>query len=122
MKVIFGREIAETVDDRMTVLELDTFFQPGLTKPITAFAVIENTSIPLMEIPQMSSLIELHNNMLAEYRKRNWNYCEQAIEHLRGKWGGEIDSFYYIIEKRIVELKQTNLPADWTGIIINTQT
>ena len=120
MKVIFGKQVADSLGDRMTVLELDTFFQPGLTDPITAYAVLENTSIPYQEIPVIANHQELHNTMMLEYRRRNWNYCEQALEHLVGKWGGEVDSFYEELSKRIAKLKETNLPNDWTGIVINT--
>jgi hypothetical protein len=122
MKVIFGKQVAEAVDNRMTILELDTFFQPGLEEPVTAYAVLENTSIPVMEIPHMEKTVELHNTMMAEYRQQNWTYCEQALEHLLGKWGGEIDSFYSELSERVAKLKTAKLPADWTGIVINNLT
>jgi hypothetical protein len=104
----------------MTILELDTFFQPGLVDPITVYAVLENTSVPISEIPVIEQQRELHNTMMLEYRQRNWNYCEQALEHLLGKWCGELDSFYQELSTRIDTLKQTTLPEDWTGIVINT--
>lgn len=122
MKVIFGSAQAETISNRMTVLELDTFFQPGLEQPITAYAVLENTSIPVMEIPHMEKSVELHNTMMAEYRRCNWAYCEQALEHLSGKWSGEIDSFYTELSERIAKLKTVKLPNDWNGIVINSLT
>ena len=37
MKVIFDKNIAESVADRMTLLELDTLFQPGLVQPKLRF-------------------------------------------------------------------------------------
>ena len=120
MKVIFGKQVAESLGDRMTILELDTFFQPGLTDPITAYAVLENTSVPFPEIPVAEKQRELHNTMMLEYRRRNWNYCVQALEHLLGKWGGELDSFYEELSNRISQLQEANLPDDWTGIVINT--
>jgi hypothetical protein len=58
--------------------------------------------------------------MMLEYRQRNWNYCEQALEHLLGKWCGELDSFYQELSTRIAQLKETKLSDDWTGIVINT--
>ena len=122
MKVIFGKEVATAVDNRMTVLELDTFFQAGLENPVTAYAVLENTSIPIMEIAHMEKFIELHNTMMLEYRRQNWTYCEQALEHLQGKWGGEIDSFYTELSERIAKLKTVKLSDDWTGIVINNFT
>ena len=120
MKVIFGKQQADEIGNRMTVLELDTFFEPGLSEPIVAYAVLDNTTIPLQEIPVLENFVELHNTMMSEYRKRNWNYCEQAIEHLQGRWKGELDSFYQSFSDRLVELKDAKLPKDWTGIIINT--
>ena len=120
MKVIFGKEAAESISDRMTLLELDTFFQPGLVEPITAYAVVDNQSISLQEIPTLENFKNLHNNLMAEYRKKNWNYCEQAIEHLQGRWKGELDSFYEEMLQRIDRLKETKLAADWNGIVINS--
>lgn len=120
MKVIFGKQVAESLADRMTILELDTFFQPGLVDPVTAYAVLENTTVPYQEIPVVDKHQELHNTMMLEYRRRNWNYCEQALEHLLGKWGGELDSFYQELSTRIAQLKETKLSDDWTGIVINT--
>lgn len=120
MKVIFGKQQADEIGNRMTVLELDTFFEPGLSEPIVAYAVLDNTAIPLQEIPVLQNFVELHNNMMAEYRKRNWSFCEQAIEHLQGRWKGELDSFYQSLSERLVELKQAKLSDDWTGIVINT--
>jgi len=120
MKVIFGKQQADEIGNRMTVLELDTFFEPGLSEPIVAYAVLDNTTIPLQEIPVLQNFVELHNNMMAEYRKRNWSFCEQAIEHLQGRWKGELDSFYQSLSERLAELKQAKLSDDWTGIVINT--
>lgn len=120
MKVIFGKQQAEQIGNRMTVLELDTFFEPGLTEPISTYAVLDNTSIPLQEIPVLENFVELHNNMMLEYRKRNWNYCENAIEHLLGRWKGELDSFYESLADRLTELKESKLPDNWTGIIVST--
>jgi hypothetical protein len=122
MKVIFEKQAAETLDDRMTILELDTFFQAGLPAPVTAYAVLENTSVPYQEIPVIKNHKELHNTMMIEYRNGNWNYCEQAIEHLLGKWGGEIDSFYEELSIRLTKLKENQVPDGWTGVLINNIT
>lgn len=122
MKVIFGKSQAEAIGDRMTILELDTFFQPGLIEPITAYAVLDNTVIPLQEIPVLENFVELHNNLMAEYRKQNWNYVEHAIEHLQGRWKGELDSFYEEMIERAKRLREMNLSNDWNGIVINNLT
>jgi hypothetical protein len=77
-------------------------------------------TIPVQEMPAIASLKDLHSNLMAEYRKRNWLYCQDAIAHLTGKWGGELDSFYSELLQRIMKLKQTDLAEDWTGRVDKT--
>lgn len=113
MNIIFGTEMAKQAQDRYTVLELDTFNLLPTSEVVTAYCVVETISIE--EMPAVESLKELHSNLMAEYRKRNWRYCEDAIAHLTGKWQGELNSFYIELTRRIQDLKQQDLPSDWTG-------
>jgi len=106
-------EMAKQAQDRYTVLELDTFNLLPTSEVVTAYCVVETISIE--EMPAVESLKELHSNLMAEYRKRNWRYCEDAIAHLTGKWQGELNSFYIELARRIQDLKQQDLPSDWTG-------
>lgn len=117
MLVVFGKETAEKLKDRMTVLELDTFMQDGLNEPVTAYAVIEVEDIPLQELPQLENMTLLHNTMWTEYKARRFSFCEQAMEHLRGKWKGTLDSFYDEFGTRINNLKQSQLDENWSGVI-----
>ena len=118
MNIIFGLESVKSLEERYTVLELDTFLLQPTNEVITAYCLVE--TIPVQEMPAIESLKDLHSNLLAEYRKRNWRYCEDAVAHLIGKWGGELDSFYSELLQRIMKLKQTDLPADWTGQLEKT--
>ena len=117
MLVVFGKENAEKLKDRMTILELDTFMQDGLIEPVTAYAVLQFEDIPLDEISQIENMANLHNTMWIEYRARRFGFCEQAMEHLRGKWKGSLDSFYDEFGSRIQKLKQSKLDENWSGII-----
>jgi hypothetical protein len=117
MLVVFGKENADKLKEHHTILELDTFMQDGLENPITAYAVLQFEDIPLNEIPQLENMTTLHNTMWEEYRARRFNFCEQAIEHLRGKWKGTLDSFYDEFGKRIKDLVNTKLDENWTSII-----
>jgi hypothetical protein len=117
MLVVFGKETAEKLRDRMTVLELDTFMQDGLVDPVTAYAVIEVEDIPLQELPQLENMTLLHNTMWTEYRARRFGFCEHAMEHLRGKWKGTLDSFYEEFGTRINNLKESQLDENWSGVI-----
>jgi hypothetical protein len=59
----------------------------------------------------------MHVNLIRNYGQRRWNYCEQAIEQLMGKWGSELDSFYIELAARIANLKTQTLNDTWSGII-----
>ena len=118
MNIIFGTEMAEQARERYTVLELDTFNLLPTDEVITAYCVVE--TIPIEEMPAIESLKDLHENLMAEYRKQNWHYCEDTIAHLTGKWHGELNSFYTELYQRILKLKQQDLPQDWSGRIDKT--
>lgn len=120
MKVIFGKQKAEQLAERMAVLELDTFFQEGLPEPVTAYTVLDNESVPIQEFSELENYVKIHNTMMEEYRDRNWKYVEQALEHLSGRWGGLLDEFYHALGTRVSEFKEHEPPEDWTGVIINT--
>ena len=117
MQVIFGKQQADSLKEKFTLLELDTFMQDGMSEPITTYAVVGMNDVQLSDIVGMAGLVDVHNTMLHEYRKRNWNYCHQALEHLTGKWGGQLDSFYQVFGDRIKDLENKDLPSDWDGTI-----
>jgi hypothetical protein len=113
MNIIFKTN-APSIDEKYTVLDLDTFRLPDGSLH-TACCVVE--SIPVAELPMTERLKELHANLIRNYGQRNWNYCEQAIEQLIGKWGGEVDSFYAELTTRIAKLKTLILDDTWSSVI-----
>lgn len=117
MYVIFGKDTVNKLGDKFTYLELDTFMEEGLESPVTAFAVISMDDVRLEEIPLLDNYSRMHNDMLKEYRKGNFNYCQQAMEHLRGRWQKQLDSFYDEFEQRIKRLESEPLPEGWDGTI-----
>lgn len=117
MQVIFGEQQKDLIGDRFTLLELDTFSQTGLPAPVTTYAVMGLNDIGLSDIPQMANFVTMHNAMLKEYRDRNWSFCFQALEHLKGKWNKQLDSFYEVFEDRLKELETQELPDGWNGVV-----
>lgn len=116
MNIIFKSNLA-ALDDKYTVLDLDTFSLPDGSLH-TACCVIEN--IPITELPETQSLKDLHANLIKNYGLRDWNYCEQAIDHLMGKFGGEVDTFYHELMTRIAHLKTQDLTDSWSPVIPKT--
>jgi hypothetical protein len=117
MNIIFGKEAAETIKDKHTLLELDTIII-GDSEPMVVYCVIEH--IPLDELPKTNNLAEMHAALIDNYRKRNWEFCEQAIGHLMGSWNKEADTFYEELLKRITQFKENEPDDSWTGIIIKS--
>ena len=113
MHIIFGND--QGLDERYTVLELDTFKFGSIQQERTAYCVVEN--IPLEEMPAVDMLKVLHNELITQYRARDWARCEAIIGQLKGKWGGEMDSFYTELALRIATLKTQTLDNTWTGVI-----
>jgi hypothetical protein len=116
MNLIFGRDNAIALDGKYTILELDTIQVENSEEKITVFCAVE--TIPIMEMPKLESMKSLHNNLMIEYRKKNWNYCVQAMEHLMGCWNHELDTFYNHLNSRIIEYITTDPGDDWDGTVI----
>jgi hypothetical protein len=116
MNIIFKENSAD-IEKRYVVLDLDTFSIPdGSTH--TVCCVIEN--IPITELSETENLKAVHADLIASYGQRNWDQCEQAIEQLVGKWGGEVDSFYEDIRSRVNRLKTLTLDDRWSPVIPKT--
>jgi len=54
---------------------------------------------------------------MSNYKKRNWKYCQDALEHLQGKWKGELDSFYQDMANRVVGYQGHEPDSDWDPVI-----
>ena len=115
MNIILGEENVKEIDQKYTVLELDTLLFSGSATPVTAYCLVEK--VGLEEFVTLDRFRELHNNMMKNYRLKNWKYCEDALEHLMGKWRGELNSFYDDVAIRIKEYKQADPGKDWAGVI-----
>lgn len=99
MEIIFGRENAEKLREKYTVLDLETVEKDGVS--LEVFCLIPADKISLSEMPTLDGWVKLHHEFLNGYHTKQYDYCLQCIEHLRGKFGGEVDTFYDEIENRI---------------------
>ena len=114
MNIIIGKENVEPIKDKYIVLELDTITVEG-KEPFTAYCVVD--SIPSLDLNVTKSYTDLHTSLMENYRKRDWNFCEQAVEQLMGFWNKELDSFYEDINARIQDYKTNDPGPEWTGFI-----
>lgn len=113
MNVIFGEGAAMAVSERHTVLELDKFKVQDNVDAV--YCVIE--TVPYTDLPRNQVLVELHDEMISDYRNQRWDECETKIDALFGSWNGEVDSFYSILRERILELKADPPGEEWDYVL-----
>jgi hypothetical protein len=118
MNIMFEDSITDEVKSKYMLLPLDTFYFSKIDKNKTAYCLIE--SAPIQEMFNIEKNLDLHCNLVKNYKLRNWKYCEDVLEHLIGKWNGEVDSFYKDIADRVAQHKTQTLDDSWTGIIVRT--
>jgi hypothetical protein len=99
MDIIFGRENAEKLREKYTVLDLETIEKDG--HEFEVFCLVPADKIALGDLPNLEEWIKLHNNFLVGYQNKHYDFCRQCVEHLMGKFGGEVDTFYEEILRRI---------------------
>jgi len=115
MNIMFEDSITQEVKDKYILLELDTFYFAEIDKTRKAYCLVEQT--PLTEMITLNQFVNLHRDLIKNYGKKNWKFCEDALEHLVGKWNGELDTFYSAITDRVKVFKESNLPDDWSPVI-----
>lgn len=97
MHIIMGSEAAEKLKENYTVLELETFEHNG--QKITAYCVVNE--VPLGELPDLEKLKALHQSFIDALNQKNYAVCEVLSEKLKGRFNGELDTFYEEIDRRI---------------------
>jgi len=116
MQIIFG-EPPKELKEKYIILELDTIQYAENAEPVTAYCVIGGENVTLEEVFTLKEHANMHKALMKNYRNQNWNFCEEAIDSLRGKFKGEMDSFYDILEVRIRKYKNSNINSDWNGVL-----
>jgi hypothetical protein len=115
MNIIFGDSV-NTIPDHYILLELDTFRRTGETKTTTAYCLVEKPSLD--ELANIEAYKKIHSDVVKYFKQQHWDYCEQALQGLMGKWGGELDTFYQDLLTRVANNKQSGVADDWDAVLI----
>lgn len=98
MQIVFKREIAELIRDRYTVVELETITRDA--EEIELFCVLPAEKIAFMDLTELESDLNTHGELVAAVKAKDAEKCNNLIPILRGKFGGELDSFYSTVLAR----------------------
>lgn len=115
MYIIFGKDQAQELEKKYTVLELDTFRLGENGPVVTAYCTVE--TIPLEELVHLTDTKQQHECLIINYCNQAWQDCLTGIDQLMGKWHGELDSFYADLQARVENYAQNPPSADWSPII-----
>jgi hypothetical protein len=114
MNIILENQI-HLIPDSFTKLQLDTFRDLTNGHTVSAWCVIEN--LPLHEFATLDAHTQLHQELIVQYKKRNWDFCVSAIDSLMGRWNGELNSFYHDLLTRVNHYQSAPPEQDWDGSI-----
>lgn len=115
MNIIFGDSV-KSIPDHYTLLELDTFRTADSDETITAYCLVEK--LALDEFTTLEQYKKIHADVIKYYKQKHWDYCEQAIHGLMGRWSGELDTFYTDLLTRIKQHQENGVPDNWDAVLI----
>lgn len=98
MQIIWNQEAVSKLKNNHTLLELETFVVNG--QPITAYCVVPLEKV-VKEITELENNKHLHSEFVKSFNEKNYDMCNELYQHLLGKFGGELDSFYEEIINKI---------------------
>jgi hypothetical protein len=100
MDLIFNKEHAEKLRDRYTILELETITVPGTDQILTSWCVVPAEKV-ISEIDMLPLNTAQHDELIKALQENNNQTALALCQTLKGRFGGELDTFYDEIEKRI---------------------
>jgi adenylate cyclase len=109
VRIIIGERTAELLDGAYPLAELDCIAVKGKTKGVRIFTIVNGTGID-------KTYIKTHADFIKNYRRQDWDQALVYINVLRNAFKGELNEYYAMMEERIAELREVNLPKDWDGV------
>jgi predicted phosphoribosyltransferase len=109
MQLVFNRQVAEDLRNKYTVLELESVTVPD-GRTLEVFCVLPAESI-IWEMQAMEDSVRLHEEFINSMRNNDIKSCVELSEQLKGRFSGELDSFYDTVVNRCNQTGSTKLVA-----------
>ena len=115
LSLVIGSRTAERAKEKFATMEIDLIQVKGKKQPELVFTVLGRVEVA--EDPRCTELRDLNAQMLAAYRKQQWDDAERLIERCRKLAGGfGVDGLYEMYKERIAVYRAEPPPTDWTGV------
>jgi adenylate cyclase len=109
VRIIIGERTAELLEGEYPLAELDCIAVKGKSKGVKIYTIVNGTGVD-------KAYLGSHARFIKAYREQEWDLCLKFIRMLKGAFKGELDEYYMMMQERIEELREANLPADWDGV------
>ena len=115
LSMVIGSRTAERAKAKFATMEIDLIQVKGKKQPEVVFTVLGRAQTE--EDPRCRDLRELNGQMLACYRKQQWDEAVTLIERCRKLGNGfDVAGLYDMYEERIAMYRAEPPPPDWDGV------
>ena len=115
LSLVIGSRTADRAKEKFATMEIDLIQVKGKKQPELVFTVLGRAEVS--EDPRCNELRDLNTQMLAAYRKQQWDESERLIERCRKLAGGfGVDGLFEMYKERIAVYRAEPPPPDWTGV------
>jgi adenylate cyclase len=115
LKVVIGSRTAEIAKQKFATMEIDLIQVKGKSQPEAVFTVLGRAEVE--QDQRCRDLRDLNAQMLARYRKQDWDVALDLINRCRKLANGfEVAGLYDMYEERIAAYRADPPGADWDGV------
>jgi adenylate cyclase len=115
LPLVIGSRTAERAQEKFATMEIDLIQVKGKKQPEAVFAVLGRADTD--QDPRSKELRTLNAQMLASFRKQQWDDALGLIERCRAAGNGyDLDGLYDMYAERIVTYRADPPPSDWDGV------
>ncbi len=115
LPLVIGSRTAEGAKQKFATMEIDLIQVKGKTQPEAVFAVLGRAD--LEQDPRCGELRELNAQMLARFRKQEWNEALNLIARCRKIASGlDAAGLYDMYDERIAAYRADPPGPDWDGV------
>ena len=115
LPVVIGSRTAEAAKGKFAVMEIDLILVKGKKQPEAVFTVLGRAEVE--QDPRCKQLRDLNAQMLARFRKQDWDDALDLIQRCRKSANGfDVAGLYDMYEERIAAYRANPPGPDWDGV------
>jgi adenylate cyclase len=115
LPLVIGSRTAEGAKQKFVTMEIDLIQVKGKTQPEVVFAVLGRAEVE--QDPRCGELRDVNAQMLARFRKQDWDEALNLIDRCRKITNGfDVAGLYDMYVERIATYRADPPGADWDGV------